>query len=282
MGATDLRTRIHADELLVAPEIYDALSARIAADVGFSAAIMGGFAASSTFALPEPVLSMGEMRDHAHDVTYATDLPVVVDGATGFGDAAQTYRSVREFARAGVAGVFIEDQVAPRRLTYTGAKLDLLDVDEMETKIRAAARARDESDEDIVVLAKTQVATKERSEFESIEDVVTRVSRYLDAGAEVGCLYPTTEEEARYAVKNVDGPLKFTVVPGKNFHPSFETVEEIGYAMANTPTVATTTAVKHLHEHYERLHEDGEFTVDGDDVTTQKSYVKDLLFDRYA
>ena len=281
MGARLLRERILDDELLVTPEIFDALSARIAEDVGFEAAILGGFAASSTLGIPEPVLTMSEMRDHAHAVTYATNLPFVVDGTTGFGNAAHTYRSVREFARAGVAGVFIEDQVAPSQLSYTGTPLELVPVEEMEAKIRAAVRARDEGDEDIVVLAKTQAATKDRREFETMEDAVERLNRYFDAGAELGCLYPRTAEEAAYVVEHADGPLKFAVVPGKPFQPSFAEVAELGYAVANAPTATTIAAVTHVRNYYETLYETGEFTVNGDDIDEGTSYVKDLLFDRY-
>ena len=280
MRAAVLRERILDDDLLVTPEIYDALSARIAADVGFEAAILGGFAASSTLGVPEPVLTMSEMRDHAHAVTYATDLPFVVDGSTGFGNAAHTYRSVREFARAGVAGVFIEDQVAPSQLNYTGTPLELVSVEEMEAKVRAAVRAREEGD-DIVILAKTQAATKDRREYETIEDAVFRLNRYFDAGAELGCLYPRTEADARYAVEHATGPLKFAVVPGKSFQPRFEEVAELGYAVANAPTATTIAAVKHVKNYYETLYDSGAFTVDGADIAEGKSYVKDLLFDRY-
>lgn len=279
MAATDLRERIRDDELLVLPDVYDALSATIAADVGFEAATMGGLATGATLGEPEPVLSMAEMRDRARAVTGAVDLSLVIDGATGFGRRAHVERTVREFAAADVAGVFIEDQVPPRRMTHAGAPLELVATEEMEAKLAAAADARAESEDDIVILAKTQVATGDRREFESIEDVVARMNRYLEAGADAGCVYPRTEAEARYVAEHVDGPLKFAVVPGKEFCPDFETVEAMGYAMANTPNVGTLAAAKRVREFYETLAEDG--SIDADDTLAEKTRVKDLLFDRY-
>lgn len=281
MRAERLRERILADDLLITPEIYDGLSAKIAEDEGFDAAIMGGFAASATFGLGEPLLSMAEMRDQARRVTHSTDLPFVVDGATGFGNPAHTYRSVKEFAEAGVAGVFIEDQVDPRAMKHHDEPLELVSVEEMEAKIEAAVRAREESENDIVVLAKTQAATADRAEYETMEDAAERMNRYFEAGAEAGCLYPRTESEAQYVVDNVDGPLKFAVVPSKDYCPDFETVEEMGFALANTPTVATAEAAKRLREHYRTLADSGEITASGEDVTEFKSYVYDLQYDGY-
>lgn len=281
MGAQRIRDRIADDELLVLPEIYDGLSAKIAADVGFDAAVVGGFAASATFGLAEPLLSFGEMRDHVSAIANATDLSFIVDGATGFGNPAHTYRTVREVAEAGVAGIFIEDQMAPRRLGHHDGPLELIPTDEMVAKIEAASRAAAESDGDIVVVAKTQAATKDRREYETMADAADRLNRYFDAGAELGCLYPRSEAEARSAVDRADGPLKFAAAPKPEFAPSLDEIDRWGYAVANTPTVATVTVAKHLRSYYQTLHEEGELTVDHDDVSAYKSYVYDLQYAGY-
>lgn len=281
MGVTNLRDRIHGDELVIAPEVFSPLTARIAEDAGFDTAIMGGGAASASLGIPEPVLTMTEMRDLAQRVSNTSTIDIVIDGTTGFGNASHTYRTVKEFANAGVAGVFIEDQIAPPRLYHDESGLELLDADEMGDKLRAAVRAREDVKGDIVIFAKTQVATKDRSEYEDIDDVVERMRHYFDAGAEVGCIYPTNEKDARYAAEQLDGPLKFTVVPKKPFCPDFETVDDMGYAVANTPTVGTATAVKQYREYYEGLYDDGTLPVDGDDVENQKSYVRTLLYEDY-
>lgn len=281
MHAERLRSLIAADELLVVPEIYDGLSAAIAEDVGFDAAIMGGFATSATFGIAEPLLSMAELRDHVADVAAATDLPFVVDGATGFGNAAHTYRTVQAVAEAGAAGVFLEDQTTPRKVMRDGGSLELLSTEAMCAKLRAAVDAREDADADIVLLGKTQAATADRRAYETIDDAVGRLNQYFDAGAELGCLYPRSMEAAAAAVEGADGPLKLAAVPRKEFAPSFAEIAELGYAMANTPTVATTVVAKQLHAYYDTLHTDREFTVDADDVTEFKNYVYDLQYDAY-
>lgn len=281
MSVDALRDLIADEELLIAPEIYDGLSAKIAADVGFDAAVMGGFAASATFGLAEPLLSFGELRDHAGMVASITDLPFIVDGATGFGNPAHTRRTVRELAQAGVAGVFIEDQVAPRRMGHHDGPLELVSPETMVDKIRAARDAVADIEADIAVVAKTQAATKDRREYESMTDAADRLNRYLDAGAELGCLYPRSTEEARTAADAVDGPVKFAASPKADFSPTFDEIAEMGYAVANTPTVATVAAAKQLRAYYQTLRDDRELIVDHTDVDEFKSYVYDLQYSGY-
>jgi 2-methylisocitrate lyase-like PEP mutase family enzyme len=281
MAAKELRDLIESDELLITPEIYDGLSAKIAEDVGFQAAVMGGFAATASFGVPEPVVTMAEMRDRARTVANTTDLPFIIDGGTGFGNPAHTYRTVKEFANAGIAGVFIEDQVSPRQLAHHDGALKLRSVDEMEKKFRAAVDGREDSDNDIVILAKTQAATADRAEYESMEEAVDRINQYMDAGAELGCLYPSSREEAQYAVEHANGPLKFAVVPANDYCPTFEEVAEMGYKVANTPQTATVETAKHLQEYYNTLYESHELTTSGADNAEYKSYVYDLQYDGY-
>ena len=118
------RQLIAAPEILAMPGVHDGLSARIAAEAGFSALTMGGFAATGSL-LGQPdtsQLGLTELADHYARVVDASGLPVLADADTGFGNVTNVRRAVQAYERAGVAGLFIEDQVFPKRCGHTPGK----------------------------------------------------------------------------------------------------------------------------------------------------------------
>ncbi len=117
-ATTRLRRAIERPGLIVAPVCFDPLTARIAAEVGFACVALGGYALGSSLVVSEPLLTMTEVIDAARRITAVVDLPLIVDAGTGYGDPLHVMRTVREFERAGVAAIHIEDQVFPKRAHY--------------------------------------------------------------------------------------------------------------------------------------------------------------------
>src|SRR5690606_12079194 len=113
-----LRELLRNGTFLHLPSVYDGLGGRLVQSLGFEAAYVGGFASGAATAIAEPLLTMTEQLDIAAHVADVVDLPIVADAGAGFGEPLHTMRTVREFARRGIAGVHIEDQLYPKRAHY--------------------------------------------------------------------------------------------------------------------------------------------------------------------
>jgi len=176
---TLFRQLVEADEILLLPGVHDALSARLAEAAGFSAMTCGGYAATaSLLGAPDIAqLSMTEMADMYARLADATTLPILADGDTGYGNAINVARTVRAFERAGVAALFIEDQVAPKRCGHMEGKR-VIPVAEMVAKLKAALDARE--DQDLVVMARTDARATE-----GLEAAIERAQIYREAGADL-------------------------------------------------------------------------------------------------
>lgn len=175
---TRLRELLHSDEMLLAPFTYDGFTARVAQEAGFKAVYMSGFGTSMSKGLPDVgLLTQTEMVQNAAYISSAVDVPVIADADTGYGNAINVRRTVREFERAGAAGVHIEDQVAPKKCGFFEGK-DVITVEEAASKIRAAVEAK--TDEDFVVIARTDALA-----VNGWEDVENRCRAFVDAGADL-------------------------------------------------------------------------------------------------
>jgi 2-methylisocitrate lyase-like PEP mutase family enzyme len=148
MGTTKsrrLRELLSRSEILVVPGAYDALTARMIEKVGFDAVYMtGGGTVNSLTALPDNgLITLTEMAMNARYIAEATSIPAINDADTGYGNAVNVMRTIWEFERAGVAGIHIEDQVAPKRCGHLAGK-EIVNTQEMVGKIRAACAARND------------------------------------------------------------------------------------------------------------------------------------------
>jgi len=151
---TRFRQLILAPEIAIMPGVQDALTARIAADEGFQVITCGGYASTASL-LGQPdtsQLTMSEMADHYERICDAVPVPVFGDGDTGFGNMTNTARTVRCYERSGLAGMFIEDQVFPKRCGHMAGK-QVVPVEEMVSKLKAALDTR--VDGDFVIMART-------------------------------------------------------------------------------------------------------------------------------
>ena len=138
--AAGLRAKLQSKRFLHMPGVYDALSARLAELAGFEALYVGGNISGATLGVGEPQVTMTEQVDLARGVASSVKLPVVVDSGAGFGEPLHTMRTVREFIRAGVAGIHIEDQFYPKRASYHNKLWHVIPIDEYVDKIRFACK----------------------------------------------------------------------------------------------------------------------------------------------
>ena len=150
-----LRAQLNAGRTIWAAGAYDALSARMIAEAGFDAILTSGFGVSASH-LGRPDVELYTMTENLAVVRHAcsvVDTPVVADCDTGYGNAVNVLRTVREFEQAGVAGVILEDQVSPKRCPACTDQTEIIPVEEGVAKIRAAVAAR--RDPDLVIIART-------------------------------------------------------------------------------------------------------------------------------
>ena len=164
--------------LTVAPFVYDGLQAKIAEAAGFDAVYMTGFGTAASRGLPDlGLLTMSEMVDNARTIARAVEIPLLCDADTGYGNPLNVIRTVREYQRAGAAGLHIEDQIWPKRCGFFTGK-EVIPTEEMVSKVRAACDARD--DRDFVVIARTDAL-----ECEGWDSVERRCRAFRGAGADL-------------------------------------------------------------------------------------------------
>ncbi len=225
-----LRDLMQSDGMVVAPGAYDGLTAKLIAQAEFSAVYMTGGGTSCGFGYPDyGLLTMSEMVGDAGRITDAVDQPVISDADNGYGNELNTFRTIRAFEKAGVAGVHIEDQAFPKRCGHLDDK-ELIPLDDYLAKIRAAADAR--RDPDFVIIARTD----SRASL-GFEEAVRRCNAALQAGADVAFLEaPQTMDEIAAAPREINGPCLLNVVRGgKSPEVDFAQAKEMGYRIAIVP-----------------------------------------------
>jgi 2-methylisocitrate lyase-like PEP mutase family enzyme len=194
---------------LLLPGVYDALSARLAATAGFEAVyVTGAGLANARFGVPDiGLVGADQMVDHVNAISDATDITLVVDADTGFGNAVNVTRVVRQLERAGAAAIQLEDQVFPKKCGHFSGK-SVIPVEEMEGKLRAALDAR--RSEDTLIIARTDARATH-----GLEEAIERAERYYALGADVLFVEaPTSVEELRRVGEAIDAPHVANMVEG--------------------------------------------------------------------
>jgi methylisocitrate lyase len=235
---TRFRRLVARPGLIVAPACFDPLTARIAADVGFECIALGGYALGAASAISEPLMTMTEVVDAARRITASVDVPLIVDAATGFGEPLHVMRAVREFERAGVAAIHIEDQIFPKRAHYhRDYREHTVSAEEMIDKIRFACQAR--QDPDFAIIARTDTMRTD-----GYEEGIRRARLYAEAGADLVMLFPNMADEAARAPGDCPVPLVYVNSSGNRVgrpvYPSQE-LERLGYKI-NYDAISTTIA----------------------------------------
>jgi 2-methylisocitrate lyase-like PEP mutase family enzyme len=204
-----LRKLLAEEQFIHMPVAYDALGGRLIEQAGFKAAYVGGFVTGGSRATSEPLLTLDEQVKVAADVARAVGIPIVADAGAGFGEPLHTMRTVREFIRAGVAGIHIEDQLFPKRAHYHKYVAHVIPRKDFVDKIRLACRQRDTSDKDFVIIARS-----DSCRFEGLEEAIGRINLAAEVGADMGMIFPRTLDELQQAPKLAKIPLVYVVSRG--------------------------------------------------------------------
>ena len=233
----------------VMPGVFNAITAQIAERAGFEALYLSGAGVTNSLTgYPDiALLTLTEMAQQSRYVARATRLPVIADADTGYGEVHNVTRAVEEFEHAGLAGIHLEDQVAPKRCGHLDGK-QVIQAADMVRKIRAAVRAR--SDPEFFLIARTDSRS-----INGLPDAIDRANRYLDAGAEA--IFPeslqSAEEFAEFARK-VQAPLLANMTEfGKTPLITVDEFAAMGYAMVIFPMTAFRVMMKSAESVYAEL-----------------------------
>jgi len=246
-----LRELLAGPDLVVAPGAYDGLSARLIAQAGFSLVYMTGFGtAASVLGQPDVgLLTMSEMVGRAAALAAVSgDLPLIADADTGYGNPINVRRTIREYEHAGVAGLHIEDQVWPKKCGHMEGK-QVIPMDEMVQKIRAAVDAR--QDPDFVIIARTDA-----NAVNGLEDALLRGQAYREAGADVIFLEAPRSIAELQAIKQTftDVPLLYNwAESGKTPLLSLAEIHALGFKLVIFPVSMLFAATHAMLELLEQL-----------------------------
>jgi len=243
--ASRLREILSEDACHVMPCCWDGLSAKMIGDAGFRFSFMSGFAVSaSRIGAPDTgLISFGEMLDQGRNICAATDIPIIGDGDTGYGNALNVRRTVEMYARAGFAAVMIEDQVAPKRCGHTKGKL-VVERTEAFNRIKAAVDAK-EASADIMILARTDAR-----HGHGLEEAIDRAKGFSDLGADMLFVEaPQSEAEMARLTREAPGIHMANLVEGGAtpiLHP--DKLHELGYRFAAYPLTLMSAAMKAIQD----------------------------------
>jgi 2-methylisocitrate lyase-like PEP mutase family enzyme len=228
-----LRDALAAGPIVAAPGAYDGLTARLAERHGFAAVYMTGAGTSVSHGYPDyGLLTMTEMVENAARIAAAVSIPVIADADTGYGNELNVVRTVRAFARAGVAAIHLEDQTFPKRCGHLAGK-EIVSRDSWLRKVRAAVDSR--PDPDLLIIARTDARA-----VAGLDEAVDRANAALAVGADVAFVEaPQTTEEIALIPRAVTGPCLFNVVlGGRSPQVSVADLQRWGYRIAIFPLAA--------------------------------------------
>ena len=252
-ATTQLRQMLNSPGIILAPGAYDGISARLIERQGFKAVYMtGAGTAASVLGQPDIGLTtLTEMTTHAAHIASCVSLPVIADADTGYGNALNVIRTVREYERAGVAAIHLEDQVFPKRCGHLAGKA-VIPAKEFAEKIRAASENR--TDPDFIIIARTDARA-----VNGLDDAIDRARLYREAGADVIFVEaPTSREEIERIAREVEAPLLSNQVPGGRTPAVTATeLEKLGYKIVIFPAVGFMAAAMAIEKALAQLKDTG-------------------------
>jgi 2-methylisocitrate lyase-like PEP mutase family enzyme len=250
-----LRALLKQDQTLFVPGCYNAMSARVLDQVGFPAIYMSGYGTSlSLLGMPDAGLAtMTEMLLNARYIANAVSVPVIADADTGYGNAINVMRCVREYIQTGVAGIHLEDQVAPKRCGHVAGR-EVIPLAEAVGKYRAADAARREFDPDFVIIARSDARGAHGG---SLGAAIDRVNAYLEAGADMAFVEgPTSLEEVERVCREVRGPIFYNMT-GVSPRMGIERMRELGIAITITAGTAMRATLQAVYDIAVKLRDEG-------------------------
>jgi 2-methylisocitrate lyase-like PEP mutase family enzyme len=238
-----IRDLVASDTILM-PGVYDALTARIAARVGFDIVFISGYSVSAA-RLGQPdfgFLTGSEMAEAARAVCRVSQAPVIVDADTGYGNPLNVMRTVRDLQDAGAAGMFLEDQVWPKKCGHMAGKR-VVETEEHVAKLRAAVDARGERD--LFIVARTDA----RQPL-GLEPAIARCLAYKEAGADALFVEaPQSSEELERIAEALPGPLVANMIErGVTPHLSRSELRDLGFALIVCPLAGLFAAAQAVQD----------------------------------
>lgn len=234
-----LREFIESKKMIIAPGVFDGLSALLAKRAGFPVLYASGGAIARSAGYPDiGLLTMTEVCGTLSHIVNTTQLPVIADADTGFGNAINTRRTVQEFERLGVAGLHLEDQTFPKRCGHLNDK-SVISMEEMCQKIQIARQCL--HDPDFVLIARTDAIA-----IEGIDGAIARAQAYARAGADVIFVEaPETIEQIELIAQRIKQPKLINMFYGaKTPHVPVQRLEELGFSIVIIPSDLQRAAIK--------------------------------------
>jgi len=249
-----LRHQIRSrDRIIVMPGVFDALSARIAQHVSFDAMFQTGYGSSaSLLGMPDfGFLNAGETVDNARRIIRAVDLPVIVDADTGYGNPLSVWRLVRDLESMGAGGLFLEDQVWPKRCGHMRGK-SIIPTNDYILKLEAALDAR--KSKDFIIVARTDARASR-----GLDEAIHRGKTYFKAGADVIFIEaPTSTKELSRIANEIDAPLVANMIEeGVTPTLSAQQLFQMGYNVALFPLSALYAATYAILKVFSELKKTG-------------------------
>ena len=238
MSVSKLREAINSGETLLAPGVYDMVSASIAEKIGFSALFVGGYGISAShLGLPDVgIMTFTDILDRVRTISSNVNQPVIVDADTGYGGLLNLRHAVKSYEKAGVAAIQIEDQVFPKRCGHAKG-IEVCSIDEMKNRIGVASESR--NSDDLLIIARTD----SRLEF-GLDEAIKRAKAYSKAGADLIFVESLQSlDEIEKLKKSIDKPLVYKMVPDgdlSNIHPII--LKKLGYSIIIYPALGFLSA----------------------------------------
>ena len=237
------------NRIIVMPGVYDALSARIAEQTGFEVVFQSGYSVSAgVLGMPDyGFLNAGETVEQARKIVRAISIPLIVDIDTGYGNPLTVWRLIRDLESAGAAGVFLEDQVWPKRCGHMSGK-QVVPVDDYIPKLKAAVEAK--RSKEFVIVARTDAIAPL-----GLDEAIKRGQEYRRIGADaVFVEAPRTLDDLKRIARSVDAPLVANMMEGgKTPLLSAEELRNIGFRLVVFPLTALFAATHAMREAFQTL-----------------------------
>ena len=253
MADSKLRRAIDSGETLVAPGVYDMISATIAEKVGFPAVFVGGYGVSAShLGVPDVgIMTFTDILERVRTFSAILTKPIIVDADTGYGGLVNLRHAVRSYEKAGVAAIQIEDQIFPKRCGHAKG-VEVCDIQEMLKRIGVATESR--NSENFLIIARTD----SRLEL-GLEEAIKRAEAYSEAGADLIFVEsPQTVDEMKILKQSIKTPLVFKMVPDGNLSDlNSKVLADLGFSILIYPTLGFLSAANAIQQAFNELKRTG-------------------------
>ena len=266
-----LKRLLKRDKLLVAPGCFDGLSARLVEEAGFEALYLSGGAVARSMGMPDiGLVTMSEVIERAAQVVSAVKIPVIADADTGYGNAVNLVRTIREFERTGVAAIHLEDQITPKRCGHLDGK-EVISLAEMEKKLEAALASR--TDPDFCLIARTDARG-----VHGFDDAIRRGRAFAQFGVDAVFIEAPQSESELEEIPRALSPIPLLVnvfKGGKTPMLSVDRLQGLGYRIAIYPSETQRAGIHAMRLALDLLKRDG--TTEAMDATLTSFKERDRI-----